>query len=124
MNKDIEEGVQIKRVYEPADCKDGVRVFVDRIWPRGFTKELLKADVWMKDVAPSTTLRKWFNHEQAKWEEFKHRYIEELESNEKEVKQLLDLAAKEKITLLFAARDTLYNHAVVLKEYLVSKLKR
>jgi uncharacterized protein YeaO (DUF488 family) len=113
--------MQTKRVYDPREQGDGIRVLVDRLWPRGMTKEKLQADLWLKDIAPSDDLRKWFAHDPSRWSEFKKRYWAELDEKPQTVKQLRDLAAKEKLTLLFSARDTACNQAVALKEYLIAK---
>jgi len=112
------KSVRLKRVYEPAAADDGVRVLVDRIWPRGMTKERLKADRWMKDIAPSSALRKWFGHDPAKWSEFRKRYVRELEGNAELVAELRLAAGKKTVTLLFAAQDEEHNNAVVLAEVL------
>ena len=111
--------IQIKRVYEPASPLDGVRILVDRLWPRGMKKEQVLADEWMKDLAPSTALREWFHHDRSKWEEFKARYFAELDAQPAGVARLLDAAAQGPLTLLFSARDLEYNQAVVLREYLL-----
>jgi uncharacterized protein YeaO (DUF488 family) len=116
--------IQTKRVFDPFDKKDEIRVLVDRVWPRGMTKERLQADLWLKEAAPSTALRKWFSHDRSRWEVFKNRYFSELDEKPEVVKQLLELAAKERLTLLFSARDTQYNQAVALKEYLISVARR
>ena len=116
--------IQIKRVYESADLQDGFRVLVDRMWPRGITKDQVQTDLWLEEVAPSTALRKWFNHDQLKWEIFKSRYTAELDDKPEIVSILLEKAAKKRLTLLFSARDTEYNQAVVLKEYLLSASKQ
>jgi uncharacterized protein YeaO (DUF488 family) len=110
-----------KRVYEPADPRDGFRVLVDRVWPRGMTKEQVQADLWLKDVAPSTALRKWFGHDQSKWEEFKSRYFSELDAQPEAVERLLDETEKCRLTLLYSARDADHNQAVALREYLLSR---
>jgi uncharacterized protein YeaO (DUF488 family) len=110
--------LRIKRVYEPADKADGTRVLVDRIWPRGMTKERAAVDLWLKAIAPSPALRKWFGHDPKRWSEFQSRYRAELERNTAAVGQLLDLATKGKVTLLYAAHDAAHNHAVVLIEYM------
>ncbi|HOG40221.1 MAG TPA: DUF488 family protein [Syntrophorhabdaceae bacterium] len=115
--------IRLKRVYDPVEEEDGFRVLVDRIWPRGMTKVRLKADLWLKDVAPSTDLRKWFNHEHSRWEEFKSRYFFELREKSEMVNQLCDLAAKGRVTLLFSASDNQYNQAVALREYLMNMKK-
>lgn len=113
--------IQIKRVYDPADPADGCRVLVDRIWPRGMTKEQVSAEQWLKAAAPSTGLRKWSHHDPEKWDEFKRRYFAELDANPEPVRQLLDLAAKSRLTLLYSARDADHNQAVALKEYLLKR---
>lgn len=111
--------IQTKRVYRAAEKADGVRVLVDRVWPRGMTRERLRADLWLKDAAPSAELRKWFSHDPGRWEAFKRRFFAELEGKPQVIQALLDLAAKDKLTLLFAARDTRCNQAVALREYLL-----
>lgn len=112
-------GIQTKRVYEPAASRDGVRVLVDRVWPRGMTKEQAHTSLWLKDIAPSTVLRKWFAHDHAKWETFKRRYFAELDKQPELVESLLEKMTKRRLTLLFSARDTEYNQAIALKEYLL-----
>lgn len=115
--------ILLKRVYSPVEKDKGTRILVDRVWPRGVAKERLQADLWLKDVAPSTTLRKWFNHDRSRWENFKSRYFSELDKKPELVNQLHELATKGCITLLFSARDIHYNQAVALKEYLMSMTK-
>jgi len=110
--------LHIKRVYEPAEAKDGQRILVDRIWPRGLTKEKAAVDTWLKTVAPTTELRKWFNHDPALWAEFRARYAHELDANPEAVKQLRDLTRAGKTTLLFAAHDPVHNNAAALADYL------
>ena len=112
------ENVRIKRVYEPAGKDDGARVLVDRIWPRGITKTHAALDLWLKDIAPTTELRKWFGHDPSRWEEFQTRYREELERNSANVAQLRDLATAGAITLLYGAHDAEHNQAVALRDYL------
>ncbi|HLR10309.1 MAG TPA: DUF488 family protein [Sporosarcina sp.] len=111
--------VSIKRAYEAPHDQDGVRILVDRIWPRGKSKEALKIDHWMKDVAPSTELRQWFNHDADKFEQFKEKYKEEIEGGEA-LKKLKELTVKHKkhLTLIYGAKDEKHNQAVVLKEIL------
>lgn len=116
--------IRTKRVYEPANSADGFRVLVDRIWPRGMTKSQVQADLWLKDVAPSAALRKWFGHDRSRWEAFKHRYFLELDANPDAVRRLLDGAAKGRLTLLFSAKDAECNQAVALTEYLLSRPRR
>ena len=110
------DGVRIKRVYEPADDGDGYRVLVDRLWPRGVSKAKAHLDAWMKDVAPSTELRRWFGHDPERWGEFERRYRTELAAPEQRrlVEALADQAAHGPLTLVYGARDTLHNEAVVL----------
>ncbi|UFU00279.1 DUF488 domain-containing protein [Radiobacillus kanasensis] len=113
--------VYIKRAYEEAEEVDGVRVLVDRVWPRGVSKERLRIDFWFKDIAPSTELRKWFNHESEKFPEFKKRYKEELQKSGQQ-RQFDDLKELIKqystVTLVYGAKDKLHNQAVVLKDLL------
>ena len=110
--------VAIKRVYEPHEKGDGSRVLIDRVWPRGITKEKLSDALWLKDVAPSTELRKWFGHDLERWREFRTRYRAELTKNSEAVAKLRALAKREHVTLLYAAKDEEHNQAVVLAEYL------
>lgn len=112
----------IKRVYEQADEEDGFRVLVDRLWPRGVSKLKAKLDLWLKEIAPSSELRIWFSHDPAKWAEFEKRYRAELQHNPDAVKTLLQaMREHKKVTLLFGAKDTDHNEAVVLKKYLAKK---
>jgi uncharacterized protein YeaO (DUF488 family) len=112
--------VQIKRVYDPVEKTDGKRVLVDRVWPRGLSKEKVQAALWLKEAAPSTNLRKWFGHDRARWEVFKERYRAELKERPEVLERLLELARYGRLTLLFSARDTHCNQAVALKAFLVS----
>jgi len=112
--------ITVKRVYDPIDEDDGVRVLVDRVWPRGVTKKELGADQWLREVAPSDSLRQWFNHDPAKWEEFKLRYVAELEGKPSIIRCLLDVAKEKGLVLLFSARDLRFNQAVALQGYLLS----
>ncbi len=107
-----------KRVYETASSDDGVRILVDRLWPRGLSKERAKVDLWIRDVAPSNKLRRWFNHEPEKWDEFRRRYFAELADNAA-ARSVLEEASRSKVSLLFAARDEEHNNAVALRGYLV-----
>jgi uncharacterized protein YeaO (DUF488 family) len=115
--------IRIKRVYEPADPDDGTRVLVDRLWPRGISKEQVRPGIWQKDVAPSSELRKWFNHNPARWDEFRRRYFAELDSNSDAWRPLFELAYSGNVTFLYSARDNEHNNAAALKDYLESKLK-
>ncbi|RDE10052.1 DUF488 domain-containing protein [Pelagibacterium lacus] len=110
----------IKRAYEPADKEDGYRVLVDRLWPRGLHKDDAALDEWLKDVAPSTELRKWFNHDPERFPEFRRRYRKELSDNP-DVEKLAALAKKGKLTLVYSARDETHNQARVLAEYLAER---
>lgn len=110
----------IKRVYDKRNAADGKRILVDRLWPRGIKKSTQGIDFWMKDVAPSTELRKWFAHDPAKWEEFRDRYRKELEGG-RTLASLVGMAKRETITLVYSAKDTEHNNAVVLAE-LVNEL--
>jgi len=116
--------IKLKRVYEKADDSDGFRVLVDRLWPRGVSKEEAKLNEWMRDIAPSDELRKWFGHDPDKWNEFKRRYREELVSKEGLVNKLIEDAKGEDITLLYASRETRYNNVVVLKDVLEERMSR
>ncbi len=109
-----------KRIYDPSSQSDGKRYLVDRVWPRGVSKDKAALHGWLKDLAPSTELREWFNPEPAKWEEFKRRYLHELVAPEAAelAARLRQEATQENVTLLFAAKDTLHNNAVALKEFL------
>ena len=110
--------IQIKRIYDAPDQSDGVRVLVDRLWPRGVTKKVAALDFWMKELAPSTELRKWFSHDPARWEGFRQRYRRELRKHGAQLEALKAQAAKRRVTLLYGARDTVHNEAVVLQEAL------
>jgi uncharacterized protein YeaO (DUF488 family) len=113
-----EEQLQIKRIYKAAAPGDGTRVLVDRLWPRGVSKVEAHVDLWLKDVAPSTELRKWFGHDPARWAEFRTRYRAELKANDAALAELTGLVAKGKVTLLYGAHDETRNQAVVLLDYL------
>ena len=110
-------GISLKRAYEPPEETDGTRVLVDRLWPRGVAKSSAKIDLWLKDLAPSTGLRKWFGHEPEKWPEFQERYRVELKDNPA-LSQLKEQTRKGDVTLVYAAKDELHNGALVLKKIL------
>lgn len=111
--------LQIKRVYEPFATSDGYRILVDRIWPRGISKEKARLGLWLKDIGPSNELREWFGHEDKKWEEFRSRYKKELHSKKELLKSIRETEKKYKtVTLLYGAKNSIYNQAVVLKEVL------
>lgn len=110
--------IRLKRVYEIATKEDGTRILVDRLWPRGLPKEKAKVDLWLKDVAPSTELRKWFAHDPAKWREFQARYKTELKNNPEQIALLKKEVAKGPATLLYGAKDERHNEAIVLQQLL------
>ena len=116
--------LKIKRAYEPPEPVDGRRLLVERLWPRGVKKEALAADAWVKDVAPSTELRKWFGHRPERWEEFRRRYRDELAANPEAWAPILDAAKRGPVTLLYSAHDIEHNGALVLREYLAERGKR
>lgn len=109
--------IAIKRVYEPAAESDGFRILVDRIWPRGLTKDETHIDLWLKNLAPSTALRKWFGHEPSKWQEFHAKYLSEIENNPDEIALVREHMKQGLVTLVYSAKNTQYNNAVALKEY-------
>jgi uncharacterized protein YeaO (DUF488 family) len=112
--------INIKRIYKPAEKTDGLRILVDRLWPRGINKEAAQLDLWLKEIAPSTELRKWFHSGDAanKWEEFKAKYLTELKQNEA-VKELLNIINNNKtVSFLYAVPDENHNHALILKEFI------
>jgi uncharacterized protein YeaO (DUF488 family) len=106
--------IKIKRIYETPEKEDGFRILVDRLWPRGFTKERAAVDLWLKEIAPSTALRKWFNHIPEKWEEFKKRYRSEIRENKEALSLLKEQIKKGNVTLLYAAKDEEHNDAIIL----------
>ena len=110
--------ISVTRVYEPAAATDGARYLVERLWPRGIKKEALRLEGWLRDVAPSTELRRWFAHDRAKWAEFRRRYFAELDAAPAAWRPLLDAARQGPVTLLYSAHDTRCNNAVALLEYL------
>ena len=116
--------IGLKRAYEPAAEGDGYRVLVDRVWPRGITKETLRIDAWLKDLAPSTALRKWFAHDPKKWQEFRERYGRELDGQGPVIEELARRAGQGRVTLVFAARDREHSNAVALKDYLEQRRRR
>ena len=110
--------LKIKRVYDEYEKSDGLRVLIDRLWPRGLSKEKAHVDIWLKDIAPSTELRKWFGHDPEKWNEFKKKYSKELNDNKEVVAKMVELVDENEVTLVYGAKDEEHNDAVVLKEYL------
>ncbi len=116
--------IRVKRAYDSVEKDDGVRILVDRLWPRGLKKEQLSLYTWLRDVAPSDDLRKWFGHEPARWEEFKERYFSELDQKQDALKPLSKAALDGNVTLIYAAQDKEYNNAVALKEYMEARRKK
>lgn len=113
--------IRVKRVYDPRDAKDGARVLVDRLWPRGVAKERAKLTLWLKEIAPSDELRRWFDHDPARFAEFARRYRHELAGNKEAVSQIEALMKAGPVTLLYAARDREHNEARVLADYLEAR---
>ncbi len=113
--------IKLKRAYEKPSPADGTRILVDRLWPRGVSKEKASLDGWMKEIAPSTELRKWFAHDPKRWEEFRRRYGEELRGHPERLEELRSLARKGTLTLVYAAHDEAHNDAVVLREVLLGR---
>ena len=109
--------LKIKRVYEPPDQDDGARILVDRLWPRGLTKAKASLHLWLRDIAPSTELRKWFGHDPSKWEEFKQRFLRELTGNREQIRLLKQEMEKGPVTLVYGAKDEEHNEAVVIQEH-------
>jgi uncharacterized protein YeaO (DUF488 family) len=115
--------IDLKRAYDPPAKSDGPRILVDRVWPRGIAKDDLHIDAWLRDLAPSTHLRKWFGHDATKWDEFRKRYARELEQRSEALEELVEKARAGHVTLVFSARDTEHNNAVALRENLERRLK-
>jgi uncharacterized protein YeaO (DUF488 family) len=113
--------ISLKRAYLPPGPEDGLRILVERLWPRGLTKDAASIDHWCKDIAPSPDLRKWYGHEPAKWDEFQRRYRTELDGNTAEVDALIALCADMHVTFVYAAKDEARNSAVLLREYLMER---
>ena len=116
--------IRLKRAYEPAASDDGKRFLVDRVWPRGVTKDELQIDEWLRDVAPSTELRKWFGHDPTRWNEFQRRYRQELAPHQDALAPLLEAARRGNVTLVYGARDEQHNQAVALKHVLDEQLAK
>ncbi len=110
--------IRTKRIYEEARSKDGIRILIDRLWPRGISKEAAAIDFWAKDVAPSSELRRWYRHDHAKWSEFRARYFGELDANPEGVEALISRIAGGTATLLFSSKEMVLNNANALREYL------
>jgi uncharacterized protein YeaO (DUF488 family) len=113
------DAVRLKRAYDPVTPADGTRVLVDRLWPRGLRKAEAAVDLWLKDIAPSTGLRRWFGHDPARWPEFRRRYAEELQQHAAQIEQIRTLLRQGTVTLLYGARDGAHNNAVVVRDVLL-----
>jgi len=122
--RSLTERIQTKRVYESPNVADGYRILVDRVWPRGMTKERVRVSLWLKSIAPSAELRTWFNHDPSRWKDFKKRYYVELGEHPDGVKELCDAIARGTITLIYSAKDHKHNQAIALREYLLTILNR
>jgi uncharacterized protein YeaO (DUF488 family) len=110
--------IKVKRIYEPFSDEDGFRILVDRLWPRGISKEKAKINLWLKEISPSTELRRQFCHDPAKWDEFRGKYFLELKSKKDFVSLIIEHIRKENVTLLYAAKDNEFNNAVAIKEFI------
>jgi uncharacterized protein YeaO (DUF488 family) len=115
--------IKIKRVYDEPSRNDGKRILIDRLWPRGLKKEDARIDDWIKEIAPSNELRKWFNHDPDKWGEFKKRFYLELHENQDRVKEIVNAARKGTVTLLYGSKEERLNNAVALKEYIEARMQ-
>jgi uncharacterized protein YeaO (DUF488 family) len=122
--KGFKEMIKLKRAYDPPTKSDGLRILVERLWPRGVSKDKANVQMWLKEIAPSAELRKWYKHDLSKWEEFRRRYRDELAKKEEMVQDLAQMAAKGPVTFVYAARDENHNSAVVLKSYIESRKKQ
>jgi len=116
--------IRVKRAYEAASRSDGRRILVDRLWPRGLSKKKVAIDEWLKDVAPSTELRRWFGHDPAKWPEFQRRYRVELRAHADQIREIAMRASRGPVTLVYGARDELHNDAIVLAAAVKARMKR
>ena len=116
--------IVLKRVYEPVASTDGTRFLVERLWPRGIKKTALQMDAWLKDVAPSTALRRWFGHDPKKWTEFRRRYFHELTANADVIEPIIKAARRGRVTLLYSSHDEEHNNAVALKHYVEVRMKK
>ena len=114
--------IKLKRVYDDSGAAEGYRVLVDRVWPRGISKESLRLDEWLRDLAPSTKLRKWFGHDPSRWESFRRQYLDELQAKQVELKRLQTIAKRGPLILLYGAKDEEHNQAVVIRELLQGEL--
>jgi uncharacterized protein YeaO (DUF488 family) len=116
--------IKLKRAYDPVSPTDGIRLLVERLWPRGLSKEKLKLDGWVREVAPTTELRKWFGHDPVKWSQFRARYFRELDSRPESWRSIVSFARRGTVTLVYSSHDEEHNNAVALREYLQLKTGR
>ncbi len=116
--------IAVKRAYDPVSPADGTRFLVERLWPRGVPKATLRVEAWLKEVGPSTELRKWFSHDPEKWDEFRRRYRRELDSRPEAWRPIVSAARRGRVTLVYSSHDTEHNNAVALQEYLKAKVRR
>jgi uncharacterized protein YeaO (DUF488 family) len=115
--------IRIKRIYEPPAAEDGLRILVDRLWPRGLTKDKAKVDLWAKEIAPSHELRQWYGHDPVKWEAFKKKYCKEIENKEEAIDFIAQRAKKGTVTFLFSSQEQKLNNAAALKELFQNKFR-
>lgn len=115
-------GIRLKRAYDPAASADGTRFLVERLWPRGVKKTALRVQSWLRDVAPSSALRRWFGHDPEKWDEFRRRYFRELSANADALKPILEAARRGPVTLVYSSHDVEHNNAVALKDYVDARI--
>ena len=116
--------IKIKRIYDAPTLDDGIRILVDRLWPRGLSKEKAKVELWLKEIAPSNELRKWYSHDPKKWAEFRKRYFDDLDTKRELVNQIVQKTKERDVTLLYSSKEEKINNAVALKEYIAKKKKR
>lgn len=116
--------IKLKRAYDPPSEADGIRILVDRLWPRGIKKEDLKIDVWIKEIAPSNELRKWFSHDKDKWKEFQKRYLDEIKEKKHVIEEIEKEIKKGTVTFVYGSKEPLYNNAVFLKKYFEKQGKK
>lgn len=123
-NKIAAASVKLKRAYEPPARGDGTRILIDRLWPRGVSKANAAIDEWIKELAPSTSLRKWFGHDPSRWKEFRSRYAAEVQEHPEQLRRLRNLARKKPITLVYSAHDEIHNDAVALRDFLLGRMAK
>lgn len=114
--------IRLKRAYDPPSRDDGKRILIDRLWPRGLKKEEANIDEWVREIAPSNALRKWFGHDPRKWETFKKKFFNELDEHEEIIEKILDILKSSSITLVYASKEERFNNAIALKEYIETRM--